>query len=80
MLASIIKPYFEDLAVDAPVLVDYVHNQIGYTPHNSFYLVPEPQSWFTYDNYFVGQKGSNVNSLQDCSIFRGSSQTVMASK
>lgn len=28
MLASIIKPYFEDLAVDAPVLVDYKHDQV----------------------------------------------------
>lgn len=29
MLASIIKPYFEDLAVDAPVLVTYKNGQVN---------------------------------------------------
>lgn len=79
MLASIIKPYFEDLAVDAPVLVDYVHDQVGDNPSLDT-RQNYPQSWFTYNNYFAGQAASHILTAQDCSIFRGSSQTVMASK
>ncbi|MCA9378425.1 hypothetical protein KC711_06120 [Candidatus Peregrinibacteria bacterium] len=80
MLASILKPYFEDLAVDAPVLVDYIHDQTSYVIYDGFFEYAKPQSWFTYNNYFVGKEASNIASAQDCSIFRGSSQTVMASK
>lgn len=69
MLASILKPYFEDLAVDAPVLVDYTHDQ---TTDNPYANVRQnyPQSWFTYNNYFAGRIASEVSSAQDCSIFR----------
>lgn len=70
MLASIIKPYFEDLAVDAPVLVDYKHDQTSYVIYDGYYEIAKPESWFTYNNYFVGQVASNVSSAQDCSIFR----------
>lgn len=64
-ITEALTPYFQDLAVPAPILTEYTHaqrrdqNDVTYSP-----------DWFTYDNYFAGKKASDITTAQDCSLIR----------
>lgn len=47
-LKAALTPFFEDLAVDAPVLTTYEHAK-----QNNSWQTEYSNDWFTYDNYFA---------------------------